>query len=156
MMRAEDLLKTKVGQLPGNREQLEIKPGKYHESPSALENFHPTRHPRQVGRGELNKTEERYLDWLHTLGDKRIWVQAIGLKLGPKAFYYPDFAALDDYGIRFIDVKGVWKGHTEPHIEDDALVKIKWAAQLYAPCRFLIAWWDKDSSTWKHREIRGS
>jgi hypothetical protein len=110
---------------------------------------------RQVGtEAPLNKTEAAYLEWLKTLEDTRIWVQCWGLRLsglgGDRCFYYPDFAALDSVGLRFIDTKATWKDG-KVHIEDDALVKMKWAAQLYAPLPFMVAW--RNGGVWHHKRI---
>ncbi len=157
----EQLKQTKVGQMPSNTKQLtEIKPGKFYEHavlprqalPSACD--HPMHlEPQQIGSEDgLNKTERAYLGWLRTLSDSRIWVQSIGLRLSKKCYYYPDFAAFDPNGFRFIDTKGSWDKGLTPHVTDDSLIKIKWAAQIYSPCRFLIAWKAEDG-TWKHKEI---
>lgn len=110
---------------------------------------------KQIGTEEaLNKTEAAYLAWLKTLADTRIWVQCFGLRLsglgGDRCFYYPDFAALDNEGLRFIDTKAVWSDG-KVHIEDDALVKLKWASQVYAPLPFLIAW--QIHGVWHHKRI---
>lgn len=148
----EQLKQTKVGQLPSNQRLVEVKPGLYRGAPAVDHPMHLQ--PQQIGNEDgLNKTERRYLAWVRTLGDVRIWVQAIGLRLGKKAFYYPDVAALDKNGFRFIDIKALYSGQTQPHVEDDALVKLKWASQLYAPCVFLIAWEDPETKNWKHRQI---
>lgn len=110
---------------------------------------------RQIGTEEaLNKTEAAYLVWLKTLADTRIWVQCWGLRLsglgGDRCFYYMDFAALDKDGLRFVDTKAVWRDG-KVHVEDDALVKLKWASQVYAPLPFLIAW--QIHGVWHHKRI---
>jgi len=110
---------------------------------------------RQIASEEaLNKTERAYLLWLRTLKDTRIWVQCFGLRLsgigGDRVFFYPDFAALDKDGLRFIDTKAVWIDG-KVHVSDDARVKMAWAAQVYAPLPFLVAW--QAGGIWHHKRV---
>lgn len=102
----------------------------------------------------LNKTERAYLVYARALPDTKTWAQALGLRLsgigGSRVFYYPDFCLLDANGIRFIDTKPLWSDG-KPHVEDDARVKICWAAQVYAPIPFLIAW--RAAGGWHHRRM---
>ena len=158
---AQNVAKSKVAQMPSNRHLFDKSKGyetvggdfvPFHQAQLSPKPFPLTREePHQIGSEEkLNQTERDYLAWLRTLGDARIWVQAFTLKLGPKCHYFPDFAALDAQGLRFIDTKASWNKGKTPHIEDDAVVKLKWAAQLYAPMRFLVAWKGKDG-TWRHK-----
>lgn len=148
----QQILDSKIGKL--NPHLKELAPGRFRPAPAPLND--PLTIPeglKQIGpEGDCNKLEASYLSWLRTLGDTKIWVHSIGLRLSNRVFYYPDFGALaPDRTLRFIDTKGVWKGQTKPHIEDDALVKMKWAAQLYYPWRFIIAW--RIGGVWQHKEI---
>jgi hypothetical protein len=102
----------------------------------------------------LNKTERAYLVYARSLPDTKVWAQQFGLRLsglgGDRCFYYPDFALLDKDGLRFVDTKAVWRDG-KVHVEDDALVKLKWASQVYAPLPFLIAW--QIHGVWHHKRI---
>lgn len=105
-----------------------------------------------MGRTHLNKAEQRYLAWLRYLGDDFVGIQCLTFKLADDCRFTPDFVAIDKSGIRAIDVKARWKGYKGPHVEDDALVKIKVCARLYGSwCRFLLAW--EDGQVWHHKEI---
>lgn len=157
------LAKSKVAQRPDNQALLRELAGDAEETreasmPSSM--FNPSKllelpreEPYQIGSEEkLNKTEREYLEWLRTLGDARIWVQAITLEIGHKCTYKADFAAMDHTGMRFIDTKASWNKGKTPHVEDDAMCKIKVCARLYAPMRFLIAWKGRNG-TWQHKEV---
>jgi len=167
-MNLDDLMKTKAGQDPGNAARLReageaVARASRIGFPLALAAV-AQRSPdvprclpgmRQIGSEDgLNKTERAYLTWLRTLGDQKIWVKAIGLRLyssgKSRSYYYPDFVALDSDGMRVIDTKGTMK-NGEPWIEEDSLLKFRWAAQMYAPIRFFIAW--KVDGAWKHRLV---
>lgn len=93
----------------------------------------------------LNETEKRYLRFLQ--GQQPAWlgVQCITLKMGFDLRYTPDFWAIDNEGIRAIDVKG-------PHIWEDSLVKIRICARLFPWARFLLA--RENGLVWDHKEVK--
>jgi hypothetical protein len=65
---------------------------------------------------------------------------SVGLRLADRTFYYPDAMVVsgEDSVLEIHEVKGFW--------EDDALVKIKVAAEMY-PFRFVA--WTKNKKEWK-------
>lgn len=82
--------------------------------------------------GEMNKTEKSYSDYLFKQKVAGLildfWYEPFSLKLAGGCFYRPDFMVLlSDLEIEIHEVKGFW--------EDDALVKIKVAAEKF-PFRF--------------------
>ncbi len=82
--------------------------------------------------GEMNKTEALYAKYLETLKflGEVLWYrfEPLNLKLAPKCYYQVDFLVMMKNGsIECHEVKGYW--------QDDALVKIKTAAQIF-PFRF--------------------
>lgn len=88
--------------------------------------------------GSMNKTEARYRDhlkWLHTQGEVAWYAfEAFKLRLADKTYYTPDFVVILRTGLtEFHEVKG--------HMEDDAAVKIKTAAEIYWPFRFRLVRW---------------
>jgi hypothetical protein len=93
----------------------------------------------------LNKTEKGYLDYLRRMRPQWIGVQCITLKLGHDCRYTPDFWALDDTGLRAIDVKG---GHTW----EDSLIKLRVAARLYPFIYFVIA--KRKGLVWEHTPFK--
>lgn len=99
----------------------------------------------------LNKTEKDYLTFL--VGQRPQWcgVKSITLKLGHDCRFTPDFWMLDETGLRAIDTKASWKGG-QPHVEDDAMVKLKVAARLFPFIHFVIAW--KVGEVWQHKTIK--
>lgn len=102
----------------------------------------------------LNDTERAYLFWARALPDTDVWAQCIGLRLsglgGDRVFYYPDFCLLDATGLRFVDTKPLWS-NGKPHMTDDARVKICFAAQVFSPIPFFIAW--RQNGVWHHRRM---
>lgn len=101
--------------------------------------------------GEMNKTEALYashLDKLQAAGDIAAWwFEVVTFRIAPDCRYTPDFLVMMPDGIIEVhEVKGFW--------EDDALVKIKVAAQMF-PFRFVaihsVA--KKDGGGWKVREF---
>lgn len=83
--------------------------------------------------GQMNKTEQLYRDRLELLKRSgeviEYWFDHINLRLADKCFYKIDFFVLMSSGLLEVhEVKGKW--------EDDALVKIKVAANMY-PFRFV-------------------
>ena len=92
----------------------------------ALSKVGAMRSRRQAGR--MNDTERRYADHLELLRrsgeilDYRF--EAVGIRLAPRTFFYPDFLVVLMPGrLRFDEIKG--------HIRDDALDRFKIAAELY-------------------------
>lgn len=100
---------------------------------------------------KLRQNEKDYLVWLQNQQNDWIGVQCITLKLGDDCRFTPDFWALDESGLRAIDTKACYKGKETPHIEDDALVKLKVAARMFPWIHFVVAW--KLDNTWHHRAI---
>jgi hypothetical protein len=84
----------------------------------------------------LNKTETAYdahLAMRQRLGEI-LWrkFEGITLKLADDTRFTPDFAVMTADGhIELHDTKALWKGKTRPHIEDDALVKLRTAAEMF-------------------------
>lgn len=113
--------------------------------------------------GEMNKTElaySQYLELLKKAGEIESWAYEVEtLKIGKDCRYTPDFRVLKvAYGFQFIEfheVKGTIRKKnvdaTKPYIEDDALVKIKAAAEMH-PYKFIIVWRGKEG-IWEKREI---
>ena len=103
--------------------------------------------------GQMNKTEQRYAEYLDLLknvtGKIVDWrFEPFKLRLAKRTYYTPDFVVvLPDGTIRIIEVKGHW--------EDDARVKIKVAAETY--------WWfeftavtviaKRDGGGWKEEQF---
>lgn len=81
-------------------------------------------------RGEMNKTERRYLEEIilpcERLGGVRWWgFEALTFKIGEGVRYTPDFVVLNADGTLYaVEVKG-------GYVRDDATVKFKVAAGLY-------------------------
>lgn len=116
--------------------------------------------------GEQNSTERAYVLHLEALKKSgeilEYSFECETLKLGQDCRYTPDFRVIKYYLagtdndlpiIEFHEVKGTRKkkgAASKPFIEDDALVKIKAAAQLH-PYKFIIVW--RDGDAWQTREI---
>lgn len=111
---------------------------------TALENY------QALGRmkaGKMNETEKAYaerLEWLKHAGEVLWWrFGVINLKIAEDCFYRTDFAVLLSSGnIEIHETKGHWT--------DDALVKIKVAAELF-PFRFVAMQYRKGE--WVQREF---
>lgn len=110
--------------------------------------------------GTMNKAETAYCAHLEALkksGDVLDYSFEIEtLKLGKDCRFTPDFRVMRSVDnqilIEFHEVKAAWGKSDKPHVEDDALVKIKTAAEMH-PYKFIIVWWNKGSSQWMKREI---
>jgi len=90
--------------------------------------------PRHVA-GEMNGMEKRYAAYLETrrlVGEIIGWkFEAIKLKLARATFLNPDFEVVKPDGrIELHDTKG--------HMEDDAAVKLKIAAQMFPEYRIVV------------------
>ena len=101
--------------------------------------------------GKMNGLEKRYaahLDVRKTVGEIVDWkFEPLKLKLARATFWTPDFMVkMPDGRIELHEAKGHW--------EDDARVKIKWAAQDFgAWFQIVAARWDKGVKDWKFEEF---
>lgn len=125
-------------------------PGKYSGKPAENIPATPLQKMQALGRmkaGKMNDTEKAYaerLEWLKRAGDVLWWrFGVINLKIAEDCFYRTDFAVLLSSGnIEIHETKGHWT--------DDALVKIKVAAELF-PFRFVAMQYRKGE--WVQREF---
>ncbi len=95
----------------------------------------------------LNQLERAWLIELRRRGMPAVHIQAMTLKLGHDCRYTPDFMVVTAEGrIEFHETKG-------PRFWDDAKVKLKVAARLFAWAKFLLI--RLDSSTgWIVEEVK--
>lgn len=107
--------------------------------------------PRDIG---MNKLEARYAQ--HLEQEKRVGrilayrFEAVKLRLADNTSLTPDFLVVDCDGfVEFHDCKGYFKSKNAPHVEDDAAVKLKVAAQQYPYFKFCIVW---QNITWHRRD----
>lgn len=108
--------------------------------------------------GMMNTTERDYANYLAILkaaGEVEDFTfEPEKLKIGTNCHLTPDFRVLRQGIIEFHDCKAAWKnkttGKAKPHVEDDALVKMKVASDLH-PYKFFIVW--KENGTWQSKEI---
>lgn len=106
--------------------------------------------PVQRDRG-MNKTEAAYARHLDSMG--AVWkYESVKLRLADNTFFTPDFMVIDG-GVRMVDTKAYWKSKGSFHAEDDAMVKIKVAAEQYPWFSFEIAWFDPSVNAWQHKAI---
>lgn len=108
--------------------------------------------------GQMNATEADYaahLEARRVAGEILAWMfEGITLRLTDKVTYTPDFEVmLADGTIELVDVKAGKKtkaGNVVPLIEDDATVKMKWAARA---SWFVVkaVWFDKRTGQWCER-----
>lgn len=100
--------------------------------------------------GEMNKTEQAYANYLEVLraGGEILWwkYEGMNLRLAPRTYLRIDFnVVLADGTLSMQDVKGF--------VEDDALVKLKVAAELF-PFQFLIVKAaNRQMTQWTFQEI---
>lgn len=104
----------------------------------------------------MNKTEQQYdahLSLMERLGEvKRHKFEGLTLKLADDCRLTPDFVVeMPDGRIELHDTKICYRGKTTPHIEDDALVKLKVAAQAF-PFK-VKAVWPLANGEWDFREF---
>lgn len=117
-----------------------------------LQRFKKESDARVLGRlksGVMNKTERRYSEHLESrkMRGEILWYKfdCINLRLAEKTFYKPDFFVMtSDNELQVHEVKGHW--------EDDALVKIKVASDMY-PFLFKSVHWNSKNNAWDFREF---
>jgi hypothetical protein len=115
--------------------------------------------------GAMNKTEAAYALWLQSeekygFITKALPFGSITFKLADDTRYTPDFpVVLPDGTLELRDTKGSKakkiagvKIGTQPYVEEDALIKIKVAAERFPEFRWALVWLDKDSG-WLRREF---
>lgn len=105
---------------------------------------------------DMNKTEARYKAHLEgELAASRIAFfdfECFKLRLADACQFIPDFMVVDADGyIELHDVKARWKSTGKAHIEDDAMVKLKGAAEKYPFFRVFAVW--EEDGLWKRREF---
>lgn len=103
-------------------------------------------------RDRMNKTERLYsqlLELERVTGEiSAWWFESVKLRLADNTYYTPDFAVMRGGKLEFHEVKGgFWR--------DDARVKIKVAAELYKPFKFISMFKirEKDGGGWKREEF---
>ena len=97
----------------------------------------------------MNKTEAEYAGYLDALG---IWWQfePIKLRLADNCYFIPDFLVMKEDGLlRLVDCKAWWRKAGRVGVEDDALVKLKTAAEMYPIFEFVMTW--KKDGVWEER-----
>ena len=100
--------------------------------------------------GEMNGLEKRYalhLTTLKAVGEILDWrFEPLKLRLSPATYWTPDFLVqMPDGRIELREVKGHW--------EDDARVKIKWAAKDYGTLFWITAVTEPRRGEWKTEEF---
>jgi len=110
--------------------------------------------------GMMNKVEQDYhnhLSLLKIAGEIQDFAyEPEKLRIGDNCQYTPDFRIIrsEEGAIEFHEVKAGWKsketGKVKPHVEDDALVKIKAAAEMH-PYKFIMVW--KENGQWHKKEM---
>ena len=113
--------------------------------------------PRQPAKG-MNKTEARYAAKLKAdlLAGRiaQFEFEAVTLKLSDALRFTPDFMVIDaDMHVTFYDTKAGKKDGTVL-VEDDALAKLKMAAERFPHFGFVMTWEDKTTGLWREREFR--
>lgn len=109
--------------------------------------------PVNVKKPKVNKTEARYFEYLKRMNPGE-WIsaQCLTFVLANDCRFTPDVVMIGAADkLVAIDVKAKWKGTKGPHVEDDALVKLKVAARTFPWCLFYIAW--EENGHWEHRQI---
>ncbi len=120
--------------------------------------------------GRMNNTEFEYAKHLELLKQKgeilEYSFECTKLKIGDDCWYIPDFRVIKanlycgeqlEASIEFHEVKGTSRKKqskgivAKPFIEDDAMVKIKAAAELH-PFKFILTWKGLNGQ-WEYREI---
>lgn len=118
----------------------------------------PRARARALPRGEMNAGEARYaarLEQRKLSGEIADWrFDAVTLQLAPRTSLRMDFLVIERDGtLSFDDYKGTRRG--KPHVEDDAMVKMKVAAKMYPWFRFRMVYeaGTKQSPIWSAVEI---
>jgi hypothetical protein len=102
-----------------------------------------------VRESKMNKTEAQFaqlLDLQLKAGELLWWeFEPMNLRLGVNCYYRIDFMVMEKSGrLVAYEVKGHW--------EDDALVKIRTAAEKF-PWPFIAVRWDRKEKKWEYRKF---
>lgn len=102
----------------------------------------------------MNKTEAKYakhLEYEKSAGRILFYgFESMRIRLADLCGYTPDFMVIDiDGHIEFHDTKAYYKNKKKPGITDDALIKMKVAAEQY-PFFRILATWERDG-VWEQR-----
>jgi hypothetical protein len=107
-----------------------------------------------------NKTEAAYADHLEVLKKdgkiQRWWYQPWSSNLCPGVRYTPDFMRLEnDDTVTFIDTKAQWGKGEDAHVhaERDAVMRNKFAVEIFPHWRWMFSWKDKRTGEWDTREF---
>jgi hypothetical protein len=126
-----------------------------------MKRFVKVRKPKAPG--EMNKTEAAYALWLQS--EKKYGFIAKALPFGSMTFklandtrYTPDFPVImPDGTLELRDTKGTKakkkdgvKVGTVPYVEEDALIKIKVAAERFPEFGWALVWLDEKG--WQRKE----
>jgi hypothetical protein len=118
-------------------------------------------HHRQHVPGEMNKSERAYaaeiLQPKANAGEiVRARFESMKLRLADDTWLTVDFTVTYEDHIELHEVKAAWmdkkSGKQRPHFEDDALVKLKVAAEQYPEFLFVAVW--KTHEGWQRREYK--
>lgn len=99
--------------------------------------------------GKMNKTEAEYARYLDLC--PVTWMfEPIKFRLADSTSYCPDFMVMDrDGNLRFIDTKAWWASAKKVGVTEDAMVKMKVAAEMYPMFEFAMTW--KQGGVWQER-----
>ncbi len=107
-------------------------------------------HRRTGSSSGPNKTERAFAHWRMSMGAAKLLYEPVNIRIGApgsRCWFKPDFMEIPHYVIRgadapipiLYDIKGRGK-NGRYRAEDDALVKIKAAAEIHTWARWCIAW----------------
>jgi hypothetical protein len=152
----------------GLAEWLDVKRGvgKPAESAAVISNAPLQFTQEAVGRvrhasGVMNGLEKRYaahLELRKTVGEILIYrFEPIKFRLAPSTYYSPDFVVMMPNGsFECHETKGTIKdkstGRSKPHYEDDSIIKVKMAADIFTEFTFRMTWFEKGVG-WKFRDF---
>lgn len=110
--------------------------------------------PTEPRDRQMNKTERlysRHLDHLKQIGHiSAYWYEPWKIRIADNCTWTPDFVVINTDGtIEWQDTKSWWAKAKKVGIEEDALIKMKAAAEMYPQFKVLATWF-KDG-VWEQR-----
>lgn len=125
------------------------------------------KHVRKAMGETLNKTEQRFAEYCEhrrLIGEIRTFqMKPDCIALSATCRYYPDAVIThNDGSFEVVDCKAAWvktskvlkKKSVHIHIEDDALVKIKWSASKFPEYTFSLYGLHHKTGTWTRKVIK--